>query len=858
MMNGSDFGLGVLLEAKDLFSGAMNRAGASFRDFEGATSSVGKRITDNLAQFGTGMTILGTGIAGMAMLQPAIAAARDYGAAVANIHTIVDEATMSTKDIMDATMELAGAYAISGQKGAESLYEIISAGVTDAAKATDLLGVASRTAVGGTADLKSVIDVLTSSVNAYGDVGLSAAEAADSLFMAVNAGKTDISQLSQSLGEVAPTAHALGVSFDELNASVATLTVLGIKTPQAMTGLNALLSNISKPTSEAAKESKRLGIEFNATALKTMGLSGVLKQLDGNTKVTDDTFVNLFGSIDGIKAALTLTANGGAKFNEVLGMMATKGGAADKAFDTMSKTLKFQQDRFTALKDNALVLIGQALEPMAARLLGIAASLIEAFNSLPEGMRDFMVQAFAVTSVILAIVGAAISLKAGIAIIASGLNAAGVSLAGVASAAAPVLLALGAIIAILYTFKQAYENNLGGFADFVNGIVSTVSLAWEGLKQAFGDGGFSGGVAEELNKAENAGIKNFVVRLFVTAERIKEFFSQVGSGISSVIDAAGPSFAALGAAISRIAGTFSGLWEGLDSTDATSTFDKVAAAGLAVGNVIGRVITAAINIVTVALDILGGVFDSAFGPVSDLVGEIIDALGGVFDEIGTIVGELGIFGNAVDGTAGGWVGLGKTIGNVIGAAASILKTFVGIAGSLLKGIANVVGGIIEMFTGNFSQGLKRVFGGLFSLISNVIFGAIELVASASDALFGTDWASTVGDFRKKLDASFAVAPLQGSEAQAEPASDASVVSSPLTSEPGPLASTSFVPPAGVNATDLFASVAAANAAQPPPQLPPISINAKFSVDGDELTTRVESAQASRSEQTFTPGIPISQ
>lgn len=856
---GSDFGLGVLLEAKDMFSGAMTRAGASFRDFEGATSSAGKRITDNLSLLGTGMTILASGIGGLALLQPAIVAARDYGAAVANIHTIVDETVMSTKDIMDATMELAGAYGVAGQKGAESLYEIISAGVTDAAKATDLLGVASRTAVGGSAELKSVIDVLTSSVNAYGDTGLSAAEATDSLFMAVNAGKTDISQLSQYLGEVAPTAHALGVSFDELNASVATLTVLGIKTPQAMTGLNALLSNISKPTSDAAKEAKRLGIEFNATALKTMGLAGVLKQLDGNAKVNDDTFVNLFGSIDGIKAALTLTAGGGAKFAEVMGMMTTKSGAADKAFGVMSQTLKFQQDRFTALKDNALVLAGQALEPLAARVMSFGASIIEAFNAMPEGMRDFIVRGFAVASAVLAIVGAAISLKAGIAIMATGLNAAGVSLAGVASAAAPVLLAVGAIIAVLYAFKRAYENNLGGFADFVNGIVSTVSLAWDGLKQAFGDGGFSGSVADELNKADNAGIKNFVVRLFVTAERIKEFFSQVGSGISSVIDAAGPSFAAFGAAISRIAGTFSGLWEGLDATDATSTFDKIAAAGLAVGNVIGRVITAAINIVTVALDILGGVFDSAFGPVSDLVSEIVDVLGDVFSEIGTIVGELGIFGNAVDGTAGGWVGLGKTIGNVIGAAASILKSFVGIVGSLLKGIVNVIGGIVEMFSGNFTQGLKRVMSGLFSIISNVLFGAIELVASASDAILGTDWASSVSDFRKKLDEQLAVAPLAKGETDATAAPEASIVSTEANqSTPMPLASTSFVPPQGTDPTQLFASMAAAQAAQKPPPPAPISLNVKLNVDGAELASSVESAQASRADQSFTPGIPVAQ
>ena len=89
--------------------------------------------------------------------------------------------------------------------------------------------------------------------------------------VAQNFGKTTFGELASSMGQVTPIANSLNVSTNELLSSIAVLTKNGIATSQSVTGLKAAYSNILKPTSDAQKTAKSLGLEFNAAHLKSVG-----------------------------------------------------------------------------------------------------------------------------------------------------------------------------------------------------------------------------------------------------------------------------------------------------------------------------------------------------------------------------------------------------------------------------------------------------------------------------------------------------------------------------------------------------------------------------------------------------------
>lgn len=757
----NNLGLGFMFTAKDAASGIMSRVRQNFVQTEGTTSEAAKNIGKNFESFGSGMAILSVGLTGLALFAPATQMAMEFGHELGQIRTVIDEQALSTEAATEATMRLAAAYGVGPIQQAQSLYETISAGISDATKATELLDIANQFAVGGNTELAGSVDVLTSSVNTYSAQGLTAKEASDALFTAIAAGKTTAGELSQSLGEVAPTAQALGVSFDELAASIAALTVQGIKTPQAITGINAMLSNMAKPTSDAEKEAKRLGIQFNATALKTMGLSGVLGQLVGNTKVNNDTFTNLFGSIDGVKSALALTAQDGAKMNEILGQMESKAGATQRAFDIMANTSKFQANRLNALKDNALILIGQALEPMVASILKVANAALDAFTRIPKPIRDFMVQGFAAASAVIAVVGAVIAGKAALAMFVVGLKAAGISVGGLLATMAPAILIIGALIGVFYAFKIAVDNNLGGIGDTFRDMYDVVALTFSAIGQLLSDGAFSGEVLEEL-EAGNSGIENFAVRVFLVVEKIKKFLSGIGEGFEAGINSAWPVFQAFHETLDQVFDLFESATSAVDPAAAGESFGAWGKAGQSAGNILSRVATAIVAAMTAVMNIVLGVADTW-----DLIVTALDPVWDAFSEVGdAIVGlltELGIMDSSLTGTSSVWKTVGKVIGVIAALMGSSVASAFGQIAALVKGAASVIAGVVNIIAGIFTgdwarvwKGAKQVVYGVIGAILGMLGAMVEGIAGAIDTLgkvAGKDLGlrDRVKDLRKSID-----------------------------------------------------------------------------------------------------------
>ncbi|MFV2072219.1 MAG: hypothetical protein ACC742_06150 [Thermoanaerobaculales bacterium] len=101
----------------------------------------------------------------------------------------------------------------------------------------------------------------------------------------------------------------------------------------------------------------------------------------------------------------------------------------------------------------------------------------------------------------------------GLAVFTAGAVAVGGALA-LANAAGRFEQGLAAIVAVLGAvvagFVVAFRRNVGGIADFAQRMWERVTLFFRGLKQLFEQGGFSGAVREELNRAENQGLKRFL------------------------------------------------------------------------------------------------------------------------------------------------------------------------------------------------------------------------------------------------------------------------------------------------------------------------------------------------------------
>lgn len=274
------------------------------------------------------------------------------------------------------------------------LYNALSSGVPGSDSMAEALKFVEKNAVAakaGMADLDSTIRASASVMNAY---GMSVEETDRILGIMMNTqnlGITTIGELSTTLAQVIPTAAAFGVSFEQVGAALATMTSMGTQTAQATTGLNNMLSELGRQSQqayknlEAATEAAGLG-KKNLQDLTEEGysLTDILLLMQDYAEKNGKTLVDMFGSIEGGRAALQLITQEGEKYNKNLESMADTAGMVEEAGE---KVMTQTQELGLAIK-NAASSIGNLFLPAWNTVAGVLSTTISTLSGNREGAED--------------------------------------------------------------------------------------------------------------------------------------------------------------------------------------------------------------------------------------------------------------------------------------------------------------------------------------------------------------------------------------------------------------------------------------------------------------------------------------
>jgi len=257
-------------------------------------------------------------------------------------------------------------------------YDVASAGFSKAADITKILEASLLGAVGGMTDINTVSDAATSVMNAFGLTTDSVSKIVDGFVQTQNDGKIVVGQYASQIGRVAPIAAAAGVGIDELNAAISTVTAQGVPVESTFAGINQVIASIVKPTSEAAKAAKRLGLDFSSAAIKTKGFGGFLEDVIQKTGGSEVEITKLFGSVDALKALMPLINDDLVTFNKNLDNQKNATGAAGDAADIMGQTVSSQ---ISQIVNNITTLVrglDQVLGPAIKGLLDLINSVLTA------------------------------------------------------------------------------------------------------------------------------------------------------------------------------------------------------------------------------------------------------------------------------------------------------------------------------------------------------------------------------------------------------------------------------------------------------------------------------------------------
>lgn len=752
----NNMGLGFLFTAKDLASGVMGDVKKHMMEVEGESSRMGKIIGSNFAKLTTGLAIMGAGLAGLAMLEPAIAESKELSKAIALVATEADEAVFPQEKMRDVAEQLAVTYGKAPVEQANALYKAVALGANDAAKSVDFLNGVNLLAVAGNADLELSANALGGALNAYGASFSKATDYSDAFFVAMKNGNTTVQDLAASVGRVTSTASGLNISIDEILGAVSVMTNKGVQATEAVSGLKEALANVVHPSADARAEAARLGVKFTQTELRAKGLQGFLKEITSSSRFTANSFSKLFTSVEGSNAVMQVASGQMAAYNNVMDAMAHKQGATAKGFDIMSQTLDFQEKKFEANKKVALGMIGQALEPLAARILGAVNGALQLFAKIPKPIVAFIAKVFAGVSAFLVLVGGVIAAKAAFVLLLVGMKAAGITLGGMMLVMLPAIATIAQLAVLIYGLKVAFEQNLGGIRTFVWETWSKIKLVFQGLVQLFEQGGFSGAVRKEMNAAGNGGLKQFAITVFTWAKRIQHLFASVGEAFEGGMVAAQPAIRGMIDAFTRLGHAFGFLSKNEGPKKAMSTWQKMGEIGGRIGRGLVLVFEHIVGTVTHVVEFFTAfVEESKKGaPVFAVVTNALGNVGSAFSMIGD---QLGFTTDATGKASSGWSAAGMVfsyiaqviavaiglvvatirvgIGAISGIFGSIKSLFSGIV-DIFYGLAEIIDGIIHGDWAKVWHGFKMIVFGVVDAVIGIILELAGTVAGVADALAG--------------------------------------------------------------------------------------------------------------------------
>jgi len=373
----------IIFQGEDNVSRVMVGIGGHLDDFGNKVSGLNQAAADFTAPFasiaaGALKTQAAIAAAGAAMVTLSITQAGQFSDSFNEISTLF-EATDADLDVFKKNLlnySRDSSFAFEDINAA--VYQAISFGA-DYRDALAAINVAEKLAIGGKADLQATTELLSGTLNAYGAKVSEAGRYSDIFFTIVKDGKTTIPELAAGLSQVTGIAAAAGIPMDDLGAAIAAITATGAPTSQTLTSLKALISNIIKPTKDASETAELLGISFDATALKTRGLDGVLADVYTRTGGNVTQMGKLFGSTEALNAALILGADSSGKFAKALEDMQTATGATDAAYERMADNISLINQNVINNARAAMVEFGS---PLLSGYRDVADGIVEIFKGL--------------------------------------------------------------------------------------------------------------------------------------------------------------------------------------------------------------------------------------------------------------------------------------------------------------------------------------------------------------------------------------------------------------------------------------------------------------------------------------------
>lgn len=362
----------VLLEAKDKITPVLQTIGSGLKNFGSRAWNVTLKAVDYATAPIRGVInllknpILQAGaVLGVSVgLADTINTYKDFEAAMSQVQAISGSTQSDLTRLTAKAKEMGATTKFTAAESAEAFNYMAMAGWNAEQMMGGIEGILNLAAASGE-DLGTTSDIVTDALTAFGLKASDATHFSDVLAQASSSANTDVGMMGETFKYVASMAGSLSYSIEDVALMTGLMANSGIKSTQAGTSLNSVLTRLATNSSGAADAIAALGVNFYDSAGNARPLGTVMEELREATKgMNQEQKSNLANTVAGMEAQKGLLAILNASeedYNKLADAISNADGASKRMSDTMMDNLSGDITLFQSAVDGLKISLGERM-----------------------------------------------------------------------------------------------------------------------------------------------------------------------------------------------------------------------------------------------------------------------------------------------------------------------------------------------------------------------------------------------------------------------------------------------------------------------------------------------------------------
>lgn len=318
----------------------------------------------------------------------------DFDKAMSQVAATMGKTVDEISDLREFAQEMGATTAFSATQAAEGLNYMALAGYS-AEESMKMLPTVLNLAAAGNMELATASDMVTDAQSALGLTTKETVDLVDQMAKASSTTNTSVSQLGEAMLTVGGTAKMMKGGTKELSQVLGLLADNGIKGAEGGTALRNILLALSAPTSKAATEMNKLGLDVFDANGNMRSMEDIIGDLNGALAGMSDeertkAISNIFNKRD-LKSVNALLGTSAERWNEVGNAIANAGGAASQMADTQLDNMAGSLTLLKSALEGAGIAISDVLAPVVRKIADFITNLVTKFNELSPTAQKIIV-----------------------------------------------------------------------------------------------------------------------------------------------------------------------------------------------------------------------------------------------------------------------------------------------------------------------------------------------------------------------------------------------------------------------------------------------------------------------------------